>query len=129
MQVNTIKERISKGRAPTKISYNVGATTEFTQYELNNKKTIENPRSMAPEQPFGYVTTKGQYGKGTRDTQMKWYNDEYTHDNAVLLQKVLENNPFINNIINKSVDVNSREKITIDDKITQGKQKDIVYYI
>jgi hypothetical protein len=96
--VNTAREEISKGRAPTLINYNMGPTTAFTEYSFNTNRDNENTRQMAPG--LLIQTTNKLKSKGTHTPLIKWYHND--GKDRELLEDTLDKNPYINNVVHKS---------------------------
>jgi len=96
-KVNITREVISKGRTPTVVNYNKGPTNIFTTYEFKDGKQID--RTNAGSAPLLQTTDRLPFDVPKHRNE-KWYANtrinQYTQEN-------LDGNPFINNIINKSV--------------------------
>jgi hypothetical protein len=94
MLLNVTKEKIEKGRVPTTSNYEKGPTGEFTQFELKNSIRIN--RALIPEliPNTNRVMPNSQLHRNSR----------YFINHRIMSPKeALEGNPFINNMVHKSV--------------------------
>ena len=93
--VNIEKEVIAKGRAPTKSNFIKGPTYENTcvalreQIQLNRENVPSSTITISDKLPFTITAPTGRMVTNTRINQFTELN--------------LEQNPFINNVVHKSV--------------------------
>jgi hypothetical protein len=98
MNVNTSKEKTLKNRTPTTISYNKGPTNNFTEYELKDRQQLD--REYAPSLIGQSVRLPQNVSKNRNDSYfLNERLDQFTKEN-------LNGNPFINNIMHKSITYN-----------------------
>ncbi len=95
MRVNTAKEKIAEGRAPTLSSYNKGPTIDFTLVQL--KEPIQNTRELYPDNQQITTDRLGMlYSKNRPALDQQSYRFfSFVEDN-------LEGNPYVNNVIHQS---------------------------
>ena len=94
MSVNTSKEKIAAGRAPTNSNYDKGPTFEFTQVEL--KDPIQINRELIPDTiPCnGKIIPRQSYNGNSKF---------YVNDRILShIEDNLDGNPFVNNLLHKS---------------------------
>jgi len=94
--INIQREVISKGRAPTNSKYNKGPTMDFTTVTLCEPIQIKRDlmsSTIAINEKLPFILTQTPTGRVVSNTR----TNEFT-------QKVLNENPYINNIIHKSVE-------------------------
>ena len=96
-ETNTAKEEIARGRSPTQVKYNVGPVTDFTQYNFKNDNDMQIHRSGG----MGLINESmnrlpRSYAKNRNETY--YVNKRKT----AFPQTSLVENPYINNVINKS---------------------------
>ena len=94
--VNIQREIISKGRAPTNSKYNKGPTMDFTTVTLCEPIQIKRDlmsSTIAINDKLPFMLTQTPTGRIISNTR----TNEFT-------QKVLNKNPYINNIVHKSVE-------------------------
>jgi len=85
-RLNTAKERISKGRAPTLSNYNKGPITDFTAYELKNE-IIDNRAQIPSDIPqIGRANRKIKYKNTLPNREFSFLS--YIDDN-------LKGNPYV----------------------------------
>ena len=93
--VNIEKEKIAKGRAPTNSKYNKGPTLDFSTVTLVEPIQIKRDllgSTIAIHDKLPFILTRTPTGRTIRNTRM----NEFTEQN-------LDSNPYINNIVHKSV--------------------------
>ena len=95
-KVNTAKEATLKGRTPTKISYDVGPTTRFTQYYL---KEEQEPIHRTNQPSFPQIINNLDFDQVRSKSPTSFEN---TRTNMHVREN-LANNPYINNIVHKSI--------------------------
>jgi hypothetical protein len=95
-RINTTKEKIAKGRAPTTSNYDKGPTPELTMFRFC--EPIQIIRDLYPDNQ-GKVTSTKLGTVYTRDKeslpQQSWHFYSYVDDN-------LKNNPYVNNIVHQA---------------------------
>ncbi len=96
-QINITREVIAKGRAPTNSKFNMGPIMDFTTVSLCepiqiNRDLLSSTIAINDKLPF--TVTQTPTGRSVRNTRI----NEYTEKN-------LNNNPFINNLVHKSVEI------------------------
>ena len=94
--VNIQREVISKGRAPTNSKYNKGPVMDFTTVTLCEPIQIKRDlmsSTIAINEKLPFILTQTPAGRVISNTR----TNEFT-------QKVLNKNPYINNIVHKSVE-------------------------
>jgi len=92
---NPVKEIIAKGRAPTTSNYSKGPSMDMTTVSLCEPLQIKRDLLSSTIQindKLPFILTSVPYGRTVRNTRM----NEFTQAN-------LNENPFINNIVHKSV--------------------------
>jgi hypothetical protein len=120
--VNTSREEIGKGRAPTTVGVNKGHTLDFTEFCYGGNRDTKNDRTPAP----GLLIQSSDYlpFKGTRTQQVKWYVDD--GEDRELLEDTLEHNKYINNSQHKARQLKTPVKSKVQNRLVpQGK---IIYY-
>ncbi len=96
-QINITREVISKGRAPTNSKFNMGPIMDFTTVSLCEPIQIKRDllsSTIAINEKLSFTLTQTPTGRSVRNTRI----NEYTQQN-------LNNNPFINNLVHKSVEL------------------------
>jgi hypothetical protein len=96
-QINITREVISKGRAPTNSKFNMGPIMDFTTVSLCEPIQIKRDllsSTIAINDKLPFTVTQTPTGRSVRNTRI----NEYTEKN-------LNNNPFINNLVHKSVEL------------------------
>jgi len=95
--VNTAREEVMKGRAPTLSNYNKGYTQEFTEYNICDKTkiNIRNPQPYLQNQTTDHLTFATSVSPNAR-----YYVDN--RKTRELLKDTLEFNPYINNVEDKA---------------------------
>lgn len=95
MDMNVIKEVISKGRAPTSSNYNKGPTFKFTHFE--ERVPLQVNRELYPKanQEAFY-----RHDPNITKTPLNLMGNPYQFDSFV--DENLKTNPYINNIIHKA---------------------------
>jgi hypothetical protein len=94
--VNIQREVISKGRAPTNSKYNKGPVMDFTTVTLCEPIQIKRDlmsSTIAINEKLPFIVTQTPTGRTISNTRM----NEFT-------QNVLDKNPYINNLVHKSVE-------------------------
>jgi hypothetical protein len=92
---NQVKEIIAKGRAPTNSNYNKGPTMDMTTVSLCEPIQIKRDLLSSTIQindKLPFILTSVPDGRTIRNSRM----NQFTKDN-------LDQNPFINNLVHKSV--------------------------
>ena len=95
--VNQIRENISKGRAPTTSNYSKGPSMDYTTVSLCEPLQIKRDLLSSTIQindKLPFIVSNVPDGRTVRNTRM----NEFTKYN-------LDENPFINNIVHKSVQI------------------------
>jgi hypothetical protein len=95
--VNIQREVISKGRAPTNSNYSKGPVMDFTTVTLCEPIQIKRDlmsSTIAINDKLPFVLTQTPNQRVISNTR----TNEFT-------QKVLDKNPYINNLVHKSVDI------------------------
>jgi hypothetical protein len=95
--VNIEKEKIAKGRAPTNSKYNKGPTLDFSTVTLIEPIQIKRDllsSTIAINDKLPFILTRTPIGRTVRNTRM----NEFTEQN-------LDTNPYINNVVHKSVPI------------------------
>jgi hypothetical protein len=95
--VNITREVIAKGRAPTNSKYSKGPTMDYTTVSLCEPIQIKRDllsSTIAINEKLPFMLTQTPTGRSVTNTRI----NEFT-------QKVLDQNPFINNVVYKSVPV------------------------
>ena len=93
---NTVKEIIAKGRAPTNSNYSKGPTMDMTTVSLCEPIQIKRDLLSSTIQindKLPFILTSVPDGRTVRNTRM----NEFTQAN-------LNENPFINNLVHKSIE-------------------------
>jgi hypothetical protein len=93
--VNIRREVIAKGRAPTNSKYSKGPTMDYTTVSLCEPIQIKRDllsSTIAINEKLPFMLTQTPTGRSVTNTRI----NEFT-------QKVLDQNPFINNVVYKSV--------------------------
>jgi len=92
-QVNKTREVIAKGRAPTNSKYNKGPTMDFTTVSLCDPIQIKRDllsSTIAINEKLPFILTQTPTGRMVTNTRI----NEFT-------EKVLEKNPYINNVVHQ----------------------------
>ncbi len=95
--VNITREVIAKGRAPTNSKYSKGPTMDYTTVSLCEPIQIKRDllsSTIAINEKLPFMLTQTPTGRSVTNTRI----NEFT-------QKVLNENPFINNVVYKSVPI------------------------
>ena len=93
--VNIQREVIAKGRAPTNSKYSKGPTMDYTQVSLCEPIQIRRDllsSTIAINEKLPFIMTQTPTGRSVSNTRI----NEFT-------KSVLNENPFINNIVHKSM--------------------------
>ncbi len=93
--INITREVIAKGRAPTNSKYNKGPTMDYTTVSLCEPIQIKRDllsSTIAINEKLPFMLTQTPTGRAVTNTRI----NEFT-------QTVLNENPFINNVVYKSV--------------------------
>jgi hypothetical protein len=93
--INIQKEVIAKGRAPTNSKYSKGPTMDYTTVSLCEPIQIKRDllsSTIAINEKLPFMLTQTPTSRSTTNPRI----NEFTKD-------VLNENPFINNIVHKSV--------------------------
>uniref|UniRef100_A0A6C0EAK0 DUF5899 domain-containing protein n=1 Tax=viral metagenome TaxID=1070528 RepID=A0A6C0EAK0_9ZZZZ len=97
MQINTAKEEIIKGRAPTRSNSNRGPTIDFTEFEFCKK--IEMNREPAPNFT-NYMKSTDYLPSMQTHVPMLRTVENTRMDSSI--KNSLQGNPYINNLFNQS---------------------------
>ena len=96
--VNDTRDIISKRRAPTVISQNMGHTLDFTEYRMNTNRIIDNQRiNFQNDIPSSNNRIRFE---GTHVPKIKWFFNN--NEDRQLLRSNIDSNPHINNILHKA---------------------------
>ena len=95
MVINTAREKIAKGRAPTLSNIDMGPTMDFTLVRVCDKIQINRaliPRTLETNDQLPYQMTHMPINRTIDQNRMGSY-----------IKNNLEGNPYINNILHKSI--------------------------